>query len=112
MSNGSNGSSIFDSVKQSRKPKRGGGRSAGPIANDSDAFPCLEHLLTCLPPGAAKGSKPASISFFVYNGRLSCAVNLRSMRTSGYYSFDGFQDAFSRLETGLAEGKVDWREDE
>ena len=79
--------------------------------DDADAFPNLMQLLGELPKGAVRNAKTGRVAVYFYNGRLSCAVNIPSMRTCGYYTLEGFSDAFGRLEGALAGGKVDWRED-
>jgi len=111
MSNGMSTVDVFQRVKESRKPNAKGGGGGCLSLDDGDAYPHLVAILSTLPKGAVKGAKCGRVGFYVYNGRLSVALNVPSMRTCGFYTLDGFTDAFARIENALREGKVDWRED-
>lgn len=111
MSRDNGASLLFDSVQANRKPPRGSGSPGGPVADDADLFPNVLAVLSALPKGAPKNAKLGRIAFYLYNGRISVAVNIPSMRTCGFYTLEGLLDAFQRLEGALAGGKVEWRED-
>lgn len=78
---------------------------------DADAYPCLTHLMTSLPPGAMRGSKLGRVAFFVQDGRLTACLAIPGMTTVGFLALEGFQNALSALEDAIKDGLVDWRED-
>jgi len=102
---------LFDKIRESRKssaPSRGDGSLS---VDDADAFPLLISLLGELPTGATKGAKNGRIAFFLKDGKLTACVTCPSLVAVAFYTAEGFTDAFSRLESALAQGKLEWRED-
>jgi len=103
--------SFFDEVhRRTVGPTRSSGD--GKIAiGDADGFPTLATLLTTLPKGAVRGANTGAVLLFVQDGKLTARLTIPSMLRVAFVTLDTLQDIARDLETGLREGKVDWRED-
>lgn len=110
MDDNSVNGNLFDHIRQTRRtagPGKGDGRLR---IDDSDAFPCLTHLLSQVPSGA-KGSKPGRVGLFVQDGVLTCCLSCPGMIAVAFTAVDGFDRALVEIEGKLKRGELEWKED-
>jgi len=109
--NGNGNSGFFEEVHRRTVGATEPSRNGQPAIGDAEAFPCLATLLTSLPKGAVRGSTTGAVLLFVQNGRLTARLTIPSMLKVSFFALDSLQDVARDLETGLRDGKVEWRED-
>lgn len=73
----------------------------------------LPAIFELLAAGIYEGEerKPATITFFVSEGRLKCCIRDRQTRQNAWMTLEAEGDIFAEVEALIVAGKAEWRSD-